>query len=213
MVAGSPVRRAPGDPVHRPICPAAASLGLPEQGGSPGWPGVTVLSGAKGREALGFGQSAGLAATGPASWPPPQPPALAKQASLGSPGPALAGLPGRAVPRRRASSCGGSLAPGLSPPARGPAWGSLLAPGSSLLKLGPLWFSRHTCEGAPSPGVTWERVDGAWRGQGPTGVVGGAGGLRAGVAASGSWSKPAQHEGAFLARAGSGPAAPGEEAR
>lgn len=141
-----------------------------------------------------------------------------------APSPGQAGQPGQPGPcphwssrQSRTPSQGlllqGKPGSGLSPPARGPAWGSLLGPGSSLLKLGPLWFSRHTCEGAPSPGVTWERVDGAWRGQGPTGVVGGAGGLRAGVAASGSWSKPAQHEGAFLARAGSGPAAPGEEAR
>lgn len=51
------------------------------------WPGVMVLSGAQEREALGFGQSAGSAATGPASWPPPQPPALAKHARPGQPGP------------------------------------------------------------------------------------------------------------------------------
>lgn len=49
--------------------------------------GVMVLSGAQEREALGFGQSAGSAATGPASWPPPQPPALAKHARPGQPGP------------------------------------------------------------------------------------------------------------------------------
>lgn len=40
-----------------------------------------VLSRTKGREALSFGQSASLAATGLASWPSPQPPALAKQGS------------------------------------------------------------------------------------------------------------------------------------
>lgn len=152
----------------RPTAPSAQrqrARGLPGQGGSAGWPGAKALSGAKGREALGSGQSPGLAATGPASWPPPQPPApspsQAGQAfSLGS-------LLFQEAPSFRASL----------PQALGPAWG--LSPGSRLVPgpdLRPAMVCRshgwsHTggaCShtAAPGPGMTGERGDGGSKGPG-----------------------------------------------
>lgn len=118
----------PLGPCPPPHLPAAAGLGVPGQGSSPGWPG-DGSEWSRGEGGPGLWPKCQLAATGLASWPPPRPPALTKQAgptraSLQTP--LIAGPPPAGTPRSQ----------------RGVAWGGPLIHQSACYTGGAI----HTCE-------------------------------------------------------------------